>query len=71
MRTIVDIGEAELQALDRIAEREQVSRAALVREAVADLLARRQAPAESEAFGLWGEGTVDGLAYQDTMRREW
>jgi hypothetical protein len=26
---------------------------------------------EDDAFGLWGKRKVDGLAYQEKVRREW
>lgn len=71
MRTLIDIGEAELKALDRMAQAENVSRASLVRRAVRDFLDRHRRGSEAEAFGLWGDRVVDGLAYQDEVRSEW
>ena len=47
------------------------SRAALIRQAIDDFLAKRQSKPESNAFGLWGKRKVDGLTYQDKVRREW
>lgn len=70
MRTIIDLPQDQIDALARIAEREGLSRAELVRRAVALYL--RTAGDETEsAFGLWHEHGEDGLAYQDRVRREW
>lgn len=71
MRTLVDIGDPEVKALDRLAQREKVSRAALIRKAIDDFLVRNSSTSEAEAFGLWGNRTVDGLAYQEDVRSEW
>lgn len=71
MRALIDIGEAELKALDEIARQEKVSRASLIREAVDDFLKRRDRLKDEEAFGLWGDQAVDGLAYQEKLRSEW
>ncbi|MBB3918829.1 CopG family transcriptional regulator [Rhizobium fabae] len=71
MRTLVDIGDPEVKALDRLAQREKMSRAALIRKAINDFLARNNADIEAEAFGLWGDRKIDGLTYQENMRREW
>ncbi|MFK0165171.1 ribbon-helix-helix protein, CopG family [Rhizobium sp. NPDC090279] len=100
----MDIGDPEVKALDRLAQREKTSRAALIRKAVDDFLARNSVRAiqlfmeslkrsiflfsrnsgrktavhfswscsssEEEAFGLWGDRKVDGLAYQKDIRSE-
>jgi len=70
MRTIVDIPEQNIQALDAVCEREHISRAEAVRRAVAAYLARHKAGGD-EAFGLWKGRGRDGLAYQDSLRDEW
>jgi metal-responsive CopG/Arc/MetJ family transcriptional regulator len=71
MRTLVDIGDRQLQELDELAKEEKRSRAALIREAVDDFLAKRRSKHEGDAFGLWGARTVDGLLYQNRLRSEW
>lgn len=71
MQTLVDIPESELEALDRLALQAKVSRASLIRAAISKLLAEDAGPRHAEAFGLWGEREVDGLAYQNEIRREW
>ena len=71
MRTLIDIAETQIDALDELARARAQSRAALVREAVADFLTRHRPGHSAEAFGLWAQTTEDGVAYQDRMRRDW
>ncbi|WP_159952920.1 CopG family transcriptional regulator [Rhizobium sp. 18065] len=70
MRTLVDIPEAQIEALDKLAAQKQVSRAALIREAVGDLLDRQKDDAVRNGFGLWGNAE-DGLSIQRRLRSEW
>jgi predicted transcriptional regulator len=69
MRTLVDIPDDQVRALAEIARRHKVSRAALIRAAIAELIVARRVGAK-DAFGLW-RGGEDGLAYQDRVRGEW
>ena len=74
MRTLVDIPDDQIDELNKLAEREKVSRASLVRQAVADLLAAKRKTgnaARDAAFGLWAGMEEDGLAYQERLRSEW
>lgn len=71
MRTLVDIGNAELKALDRIARKLNVSRAALIRQAIDGFLKVQASKTEDDAFGLWGDHAIDGIAYEEDLRREW
>ena len=71
MRTLVDLGDTQIQALDELSKKEKQSRAALIRQAIDDYLAKRHSKQEGDAFGLWGNRKVDGLAYQEKVRREW
>lgn len=71
MRTLVDLGDTQIQSLDELSKKEKRSRAALIRQAIDDFLARRRGDQEGDAFGLWGKRKVDGLAYQEKARREW
>lgn len=71
MRTLVDIGDAEVKALDQMASEQKVSRAALIRQAIDGFLKVQASKAEGDAFGLWGDRAIDGLAYQEDLRREW
>jgi hypothetical protein len=70
MRILVDIPDAELDSLNTIGVNERRSRAALIREAIADYLRGRE-PQRADAFGLWGKRKVDGLEYQTKVRAEW
>lgn len=70
MRTLVDIPERQLKALTAICEAEKMSRAEIIRQAIAAYLEKKK-PGGGEAFGLWKERKVDGLAYQDQARSEW
>ncbi len=71
MRTLVDLGDGQIEALDELSKREKRPRASLIRQAIDDYLAKRRSQQEGEAFGLWGKRKVDGLAYQRKVRSEW
>ncbi|WP_426231452.1 CopG family transcriptional regulator [Pararhizobium sp. DWP3-4] len=71
MRTLIDITELQVQALEDIARTEKLSRAAVIRAAIDDYIQRRQRIDINDAFGLWGESAVDGLSYQEKVRSEW
>lgn len=72
VRTIIDLPEDQLEALDGICRRENISRAEAIRQAVALLLRQRSAGKSGIAFGLWRNGRQgDGLRYEERLRREW
>jgi metal-responsive CopG/Arc/MetJ family transcriptional regulator len=71
MRTLVDLSDAQLRELDELSKAEKRSRAALIREAIDDFLAKRRRKHQGDAFGLWGQRQIDGLVYQERVRREW
>lgn len=71
MRAIVDIADQQIEALNALSRAAKRSRAALIREAIDQYLARRRQSQAGEAFGLWGERRIDGLDYQEQVRREW
>lgn len=71
MRTIIDLPEDQLDALEGICKREQISRAEAIRRAVALFVRQRGAGASGLAFGLWRGTRGDGLRYQQRLRREW
>lgn len=71
MRTLIDVGESQVRELDELSKQQKRSRAALIREAIDDYLAKRRGQREGEAFGLWGKRKIDGIAYQEKVRREW
>ncbi len=70
MRTLVDIPDRQLKDLSAICEAEKVSRAEIIRQAITAYLERKKAGGV-DAFGLWKDRQVDGLAYQEKMRSEW
>ena len=71
MRTIIDIPDEILNALDRIREDADCSHAALIREALAEYTARRSTARMDTAFGLWKGRKESGTAYQKKLRSEW
>ena len=74
MRTLVDIPVEQLEELTEISARENTSRAAIIREAIASYLAKRRQAGSKDAFGLWRrehQGAVDGVDYQKALRGEW
>jgi len=71
MRTLIDLPDAQIQALALLCERVRQPRAAVIREAVAEYLERRAMKSADAAFGLWGARAGDGLAYQHKARAEW
>ncbi|GEO42683.1 CopG family transcriptional regulator [Skermanella aerolata] len=71
MRILVDLGETQVLALDELAHKDKRSRAAVIRQAIDEYLVRRRKLEELDAFGLWGERKIDGLAYQEQVRGDW
>jgi metal-responsive CopG/Arc/MetJ family transcriptional regulator len=71
MRILIDLGDAQFHELDELSKQEKRSRAALIREAIDDFLAKRRSKHQGDAFGLWGKRRVDGLVYQVRVRSEW
>ena len=73
MRTLVDLPDEDVKALDAIARRDGKSRAAVMRDAVANYLADGAKQGFEKYFGLWERhgSTVDGLEYERKLRDEW
>ena len=71
MRTLIDIPDEDLKALDALRGRRGVSRAQLVRAAIDDYLRRNPAVEAAAAFGLWRDRVADGVEYQRRLRDEW
>jgi len=75
MRTLVDIPEGSLQALNTMAKAKKVSRAELVREAISEYVKSHERQKTGEGImksaGAWGKDFEDGLAYQLRLRAEW
>ena len=73
MRTLIDLPQADLDRLTAMSKAQKVSRAELVRRAVAGFLAEDQAkkPGFDASFGVWKDRAVDGVRYQQQLRDEW
>ncbi len=71
MRILADIPDADVRALEALARRRGVSRAKIIRQALSEHLAKNATVEIDEAFGLWSDHAVDGLAFQDRARSEW
>lgn len=71
MRTIIELPDKQLELLAQFAADEKISRAELIRRAVADYLQRYVKPNDETAFGLWAQQPEDGLSYQERIRKEW
>jgi hypothetical protein len=74
IRTLIDLKDEDVAALDAQAKREGVSRAALICQAIADFPGRIGSPGENAGFGAWksdARPAIDGRAFQEKLRREW
>ena len=71
VRTIVDIPDQFIESLDRLGTTNHQSRAAIIREAIADFLKVKSLPPSEAAFGIWKNRKMDGLEYQNELREEW
>ena len=72
-RFLVDVPEEDVIRLDALAKAEGKSRAALLREAVANYIAAESKQGFEKYFGLWERhgSTVDGLEYERELRDQW
>jgi hypothetical protein len=75
MRTIVDLPDEQIRALDSYSKKYGVSRAEAVRRAVAMFLPKRRHRKldfrNHPAFGSWKDREVDSVEYQRKLRAEW
>ena len=71
MRTVIDVPDQLIKSLDQVSGTEQRSRAALIREAIAEFLRKKAGASAEAAFGLWRDRQTDSLRYQDDLRAEW
>ncbi|KVC96225.1 CopG family transcriptional regulator [Burkholderia ubonensis] len=70
-RILVDLPDAQIQALAALVEAERRPRAAVIRDAIDAYLAQRKRAVGADVFGLWKGKKVDGLTYQEALREEW
>ena len=71
MRTIIDLPDDQLEALGEICAQKKVSRAAVIRQAVAGYIQQSKANKSENAFGLWKKKNINALKYEDKLRAEW
>jgi metal-responsive CopG/Arc/MetJ family transcriptional regulator len=75
MRILVDIPDDDLAILNSVVKAQSISRAEFIRRAIAQsLTAHRKTQIEKArkaAFGLLAGRSVDGMEYQERIRREW
>jgi len=71
MRTTIDLSHEQVTALHQLGEHMHLSRAELLRRAVAEYLEKRHMQSTEQAFGLWRQRQVDSLAYENNLRGEW
>ena len=68
-RTLIDIPEEKLVALDEIALEKEVSRASLVRSAIDDFL--KQQIQSQNVFGILKNDKIAPLELEQKLRNEW
>ncbi|WP_428486060.1 ribbon-helix-helix protein, CopG family [Rhodopila sp.] len=71
MRALIDIPDTQVRALAALCEKVNQPRAAIVRDAIAEYLAKYQRAPGEEAFGLWTANAPDGIDFQRNVRAEW
>ncbi len=71
VRTIIEVPDADIELLDQVGSNEQCSRAALIREAISELLRQKCLPSSEAAFGIWRGRQQNGVDYQRNLRSEW
>jgi len=71
MRTIVDLPDEQVDALHQLGIRSNLSRAELVRRAVAEYLDKHQDSGDNRAFGLWQRRHCDALDYENRLHAQW
>lgn len=62
MRNIVDLPKNQIDSLASICRREGISRAEAVRQAVATYTKQHESDGDDEAFGIWRDRKIDGVA---------
>ncbi len=74
MRTIVDLPKEQIEAMDSYAKEKGISRADVVRQAVATYLPKKKKKFDfrnDPAFGSWEGPKVDSVEYVRKLRAEW
>ena len=71
MKALIDISEALSKTLTEICQRENISRAELIRRAISQFVSEKKPEVIRSAFGILKNRKIDGLAYQKKIRSEW
>jgi len=71
VRTIIELPQEQLDALESVCRRDGISRAEAIRRAIAHHVRDGRASTRDRAFGLWRGRRLDGVTYQRRLRREW
>jgi hypothetical protein len=70
MRTLINIPDDQAAPLAELCQRIHISRSEAVRRAIT-LFLQQQSAAPDAAFGLWQGRDIDGIVYQQAIRKEW
>lgn len=71
MRTLVDIPDEFIEAIDKICKREKISRSEAIRRAVASFTETKAIAEFESALGSWKDLEIDGVEFQRKLRSEW
>ena len=66
----IELPEEQVRRLADVCRREGVSRAEVIRRAIAHYLDARYVRDRDAMFGIWRDRNVDGLRYERRLRRE-
>jgi metal-responsive CopG/Arc/MetJ family transcriptional regulator len=70
MRTIIDLSDPQLAALEKLCKQKKISRAEAVRRAVDSMLSEQHVQTRAAVFGAWST-KKDSRAWVDDLRGEW
>lgn len=70
MRTIIDLPEKQISALNAWCERDGISRAEAIRRALDVVLSEKQAARRNDCFGAWKSRKNNGTLVR-SLRKEW
>ena len=71
MRTIIDLPDEQLDALARLCEEQNISRAEAVRRAVSQMIKETSGKQTDVGFGIWRHRKTDSRKYVEKLRSEW
>jgi metal-responsive CopG/Arc/MetJ family transcriptional regulator len=71
MKTVVELPKNLVESLSEICQKEGISKTEAIRRALSRYLRDTKSNGKDAAFGLWRRKKINGLAYEDRIRREW